>query len=286
MKLSKFVSTFCLLLVSLLIVSQPLTVLAQGTDSPRDKIELTAIHTKLEGTSQDTFKFEVKVTYNGNEARTFDLSVTGPKDWGVYTTPSYPTDKKIKDVRLEPYLSQTMIVYATPPYWLEPEPGNYEVTLEISSTDLKETITLTAVITATYALSLSPSEERYNTSATSGKDNFFSIEIQNTGSDTINNITFSSSKPKGWSITLSPDKVESLEAGKSQSLEVNIKPGAKTIAGDYMITLSATGKEATADDLSIRVTVETPTIWGWTGVVIILIVIGGLSFVIMRFSRR
>jgi uncharacterized membrane protein len=46
------------------------------------------------------------------------------------------------------------------------------------------------------------------------------------------------------------------------------------------------GKQASADKMVMRVTVETPTIWGWVGVIIIIIVVAGLIGIFMRFGRR
>ena len=69
-------------------------------------------------------------------------------------------------------------------------------------------------------------------------------------------------------------------------MDVNIKPPPETIAGDYQITLRASGSQAIAQDLTIRVTVESPTIWGWVGVIIIVLVIASLVVIFMRFSRR
>ena len=66
---------------------------------------------------------------------------------------------------------------------------------------------------------------------------------------------------------------------------MDIKPPPKTVAGDYMITLHVSGKQATADKMDVRVTVETPSIWGWVGVIIIVIVVVGLIVVFMRFGR-
>jgi uncharacterized membrane protein len=280
----------CLLLVSLLVISLPATVSAQEEAPPPETIELTTSYTKLEGIAGDSFEFEVSLEYEGAEARVFDLVATGPKDWTTYITPTYPKETKILDIRLEPtspYAAATtkIVVYAAPPYWLMPEPGEYQITVEASSGEVKGTIDLTAVVTATYIMALAPAEERYNTTATAGRDNYFSVEVLNNGSAAIDDITFSSSKPSGWTIEFSPDKIDSLGAMSSQTIEANIKPPAKTIAGDYQITLKANGKQI-SDDVDIRVTVKTPTIWGWVGVGIIVLVVAGLAFVFMRFSRR
>lgn len=287
MRIIATICGLCLLLASSMVFFQPATISAQEESSSEGKIELTTAYTKLEGTSGTSFEFEVELKYQGSETLIFDLAVTGPKDWVVYTTPSYPKDKRIRDIRLEPGISygEKVNVAAVPPFWLTPEPGEYRITLEASSGEIKGSIDLIAVVTAKYTLSLTPTEERYNTSATAGKDNYFSAAVINEGSAAIDNITFSSGKPEGWTIEFSPDKVDTLDAADFQTIDVNIKPPAKTIAGDYNITLRASGKQA-SNNIDIRVTVETSTIWGWVGVGIVVLVVAGLAFIFMRLSRR
>jgi len=280
-----------LLLVSLLAISPVAAVLAQE-EAPPETITLTTTYGKLSGIAGTAFEFEVGLQYaGGTEARVFDLAATGPQDWTVNVTPTYPADKQILDIRLEPVQPyQTVaptkiLIHVSPPYWLLPEPGDYPITVSVTSGEVTGSIDLTAVVTSTYIMALAPSEERYNTLATAGRDNYFTVEVQNKGSAAIDNITFSSTKPKGWTIEFSPEKIDTLPAQDSQTVEVNIKPPPKAIAGDYQISLTAKGKQITSD-MDVRVTVETPTIWGWVGVAIIVLVIAGLIYVFMRFSRR
>jgi uncharacterized membrane protein len=133
---------------------------------------------------------------------------------------------------------------------------------------------------------MGPAGDRYNTTVTAGKDSFFAAQIANLGTADIDKVNFSSTKPEGWTIEFTPDTVDSLEALNVQTVDVNIKPPPETIAGDYQITLRASGSQSIAQDLNIRVTVESPTIWGWVGVIIIVLVIGSLVVIFMRFSRR
>ncbi len=318
MKIMRIVLVSCLLLVSLVGVFPSSAVLAQEGDQPGEQkeveeeaqleeeeeaqveeeeeappepppeLKMTTSYTTLEATSGGSFEFEVKMRYTGNEELIFDLSATGPKDWIIFITPSYPKDKMIRDVRLEGVkgFGDTVLVHVSPPFWLRPEPGEYTITLEATAGEISSSIELKAVVSAKYELYLAPATVRYNTSVTAGKDNFFSVELTNDGSAAIDDINLSSSKPEGWTIDFTPDEISSLAAGKSQTIDVNIKPPAKTIAGDYNISFQASGNQVSAERLQIRVTAETPTIWGWTGVGIILIVVAGLAFVIMRFSRR
>ena len=119
--------------------------------------------------------------------------------------PTYGKLQRIGSIRMEPKLTPDKVkVVAAPPFFLIPEPGEYKITLEASSGTISGSIDLIAVITATYSINLVPTEERYDTTATTGKDNFFSIEIQNAGSGTIDSVKFSSRKPSGWVIEFSP----------------------------------------------------------------------------------
>jgi uncharacterized membrane protein len=290
MKIGRVVCCLCLVLLSLLAIGQPAAVLAQ--DESEETIEMAATYPSLEETALASFEFEVELKYQGSEARVFDLSTTGPQDWSTYIKPGFE-EKRISSIRIEPAkaYSDKVKVVAIPPAWPLAEPGEYQITLEASSGEIKGTIELKSIVTARHDLNVVPTTEgvlgRYNTRATVGKDNYFSVEVHNLSTVALNDISLSSTeKPTGWTVEFSPEKVESLAVGDFQTVEVNIKPSPKTIAGDYYpITIRASAKDV-SESMDIRVTVETPTIWGWVGVIIILVVVAGLIFTFTRFSRR
>lgn len=291
MKVARIICCFYLLVVGILAVSQFSPVLAQEEEEAKieETVELIPKYPKLESTFPGTiFSYEVSLNYKGIEPRSFDLSVTGPADWTTYIASAGTTETRIGSIVLEPLKTygQEVKIVAFPPVWLVPEPGEYGITLEAGAGDVKDRFELTAVVVAAYELNLYPSRQRLDTKATAGKDNYFSIDIQNSGSAAIDDITFSSRKPEGWTIDFSPDKMDSLSVLDTQTIDVNIKPPSKTIAGDYSITLNVSGGQASAVGLDVRVTVETPTIWGWVGVGVIALVIGSLIVIFMRFGRR
>jgi len=292
MRRFRILSILCLLIISMAVIFQPASILAQDEEETiPESLEMSAKYPKIEITSGGTAEFEVELNFTGEfggEARVFDLVVIAPKDWGAFIRPSYSKDKKIASVQLSPGSSagERILVQTVPAYWLKPEAGEYPVTLEATSGEVHASYELTVVVKAKYVLSLVPSAERYNTTATAGKDNYFSIEVQNSSSATMDDIKLSTSKPEDWLVVFTPEKIDSMAAGDSQTVNVNITPAAKTIAGDYLITITASGKQTSSDGINIRVTVETPTIWGWVGVIIVVVVIGGLVYTFRRFSRR
>ncbi|MFH0941534.1 MAG: NEW3 domain-containing protein [Chloroflexota bacterium] len=254
--------------------------------SQNGTLEITAEHTRLEGISGGSFEFEVFIKYVGQAARTFDLAAVSPKDWSVSVTPSYPRDKKIKNIRLASGLGETVVVQTSTPYWLTAEPGTYDIKLEVSDPDLRASILLEVVITARYDLWVGPADGRLNIRVQAGRDNFYTLTVKNQSTATINNLTFSRSKPSDWTIQFNPEKIDTLAAGEERTVKVNLKPPQNAIAGDYQITLGSTGSEARASSIDVRVTVETPSLWGWVGVGVIVLVVIGLGFVIMRLGRR
>jgi len=281
------------LLGSLLAIHSPGTVLAQEgptlISEEEGTIDMAPTYPKLEAIAGSDFEFETGFKYTGTEPRVFDLQATVPKGWDVFITPQYEKEKKVSAIRLQQSFSygDKVRIVASAPFWPLPEPGEYKVTLEAASGELKATTEFIAVITARYNLVVVPAlEGRYNTKAKAGRDNYFSIKAGNLGTAAINDIKFSSTKSEGWTIEFTPDKIESLEAFDEQTVDINIKPPPETISGDYIITLRGSGNQATAEKIDIRVTVETSTIWGWVGVGIILIVVAGLVVIFMRFSRR
>ena len=300
MKTLRLFCCFCLLLMSLVVFCVPGIVLAQdekpepvliSEEAPPkilEKIDLNPLYPRIEAIAGSDFVFEVEFMYIGEGPREFKLRTTKPEGWEVYMTPPYEKDKKVSAIMLKPGFSfgDKLRVVVTAPFWPLPEPGEYAITVEAVAGELLATTELAAMITARYSLITVPSLERYNTAATAGEESIFSIAVQNLSTAAIENVTFSSTKPEGWSIEFSPDKIETIEAIDEQTVEISINPPPETIAGDYMISLRASGKQASATEMAVRVTVESPTIWGWVGIVIILIVIAGLVVIFMRFSRR
>jgi uncharacterized membrane protein len=305
MKKMRFISLLAFLALVLSVLWLPVTALADsGTATSSDNstvttsgtgpvtldnIVLSTDYPTLEAVAAGSLQFNVNMDYTGQVDRVFDLKTSAPSGWDVYIQPQYETGKKISSITIQSSFSGTskqITAVITAPTYPVPDPGLYKVLLQATSGNVTSSIELISKITAKYALTAAPKNQLYNTSALAGKSNIYSIELNNIGTATLTNITFTSTHPDGWEITFSPDKAETLNTNDTKTVDVSIKPPAKTVAGDYMISLQVSGKEASATNMDVRVTVKTPTIWGWVGVFIIVIVVAGLFVIIMRFGRR
>lgn len=296
MKIVRIVSILLLLMTAISTFCIPGLVLADNETMPTptptpipDNITMSTQYPKIDGLATSTFQFNVDMNYQGALDRIFDLKTTVPQGWDVTVTPVYETTKKISSITMEASefgKIQTLQITAGSLSWPLPNPGDYTITLEAASGNLVAKIELTARVTAKYGLTTATADNLYSMKAKSGRDNILSIKVTNSGTATIENITFSSDKTQGWEITFKPESIDSIEALDTKTIDVNIKPAPKTVSGDYMISIWASGKQVSADRISMRVTVETPSIWGWVGVIIIVIVVVGLVLIFMRFGRR
>ncbi|MFC2050287.1 NEW3 domain-containing protein [Chloroflexota bacterium] len=239
------------------------------------------------------FAYAIELQYKGSkEPRVFDLKVEVPAGFSYAIASSYGEGSEIAAIRLDPQkqFPDTIKVTVRPYMWLVPEPGEYPITVEAASGEIEGSIELKAIVIAKYEVKIEPAIGRLNTTATAGKDNYFTIFVKNTGTADLQKVNFSSTimgKPSGWSITFDPQNLDVLPVSDEREVQINIKPAQKTIAGDYMVAISANPESGYAfDAIDVRITVLTPTIWGWVGIGIVVLVIAGLVVMFMRLGRR
>ena len=256
-----------------------------------ERFELIAEYPVIRGESGSTFEFLVSFEYESSETRIFKFYPTVPPGWEISIQERFEAKEgTLLAVRLEPkeYYESLKVILSPLPGNL-PEPGEYVVTLEIASDNMKDSVDLKAVVTElppTYELDVVTTTGRLNTLAKAAADNTMSIKLTNSGTGIIEDITFSSIKSEGWGVTFTPNKIESLEPGQTQEVDVVITPPSRTIAGDYRVTLTARGIENVSDSIALRVRVETATMWGGVGIGIIAAVIAGLVVLFRRLGRR
>jgi len=265
----------------------------QEEPAAEEWLEVIAKYPVLREKSGEKFEFQLELRWYGKDFREFDIAVSGPPKWEVVTQAGLGTKVAVTDriglKEADPekgYPVETLFVKLTPPKGQKPAPGEYKATFEIGGGDIYELVELTAVVTALYQFDFYTATGRLDTEVTAGEDNYLTVRVENTGSIALDTVRFSSGTLEGWLITFNPDPVELLEPGLAQEVTVTIKPPDKVIAGDYAITLFADSEEYSADPLKMRVTVMTPTIWGWVGILIVLAVIAGLAIIFRRLGRR
>ena len=110
------------------------------------------------------------------------------------------------------------------------------------------------------------------------------LTLSNTGTADVEGAAMSATAPTGWEVTYDTPNV-TVPAGGSIQVVAHVTPSSEAIAGDYVMTITAKGTEASSD-VQIRVRVETPQLWWIVGVGLIVLTFAGLYWVFRRYGRR
>jgi len=232
------------------------------------------------------FEFEIEIRNDTIDDLVFDLIPIAPAGWGGYCTPRW-REEQVLAIKVKKRSSEFVKLVLIPPFNVSE--GEYPVSFKVRSGELAQSIDLKAIVTGTYKLKATTKTGRLNLNAIAGRKEPLLIYLWNEGSAPIDDISFFSSEPKEWKVSFNPDRLPSLppvrEVQKPETVEVTIEPKARTIPGDYMITINATGKQDRTG-MDIRVTVGVPTTWGWIGVAIVVAIIAILVGIFVRLKRR
>ncbi len=261
-----------------------------GPPEIEDMFQIAPKFPAMEGPGDAPFQFEVEFVYRSGDpmGRSFDLTVTGPTDWLTYVAESrHDLEQQIAAISLQPYdVGQPVVVVAMAPFWLYPEPGDYEIEVRASSGDLEDSATVTATITPRYELDAETAGDVETARVTAGGETTLGLNVLNTGTASMEKVTLSATTPpdvgdKEWAISFEPEVIEDLPPGDDVEVLVSIMPPADTVAGDYLTTLSVEGApelSSAPPSVPVRVMVAGQSTWSVVAAVILIAVAvaGGL----------
>ena len=245
-------------------------------------INITAPYPVLRGPTDAKFEFSIEVENKLDKDAVFSLTAEAPENWDVNFKPAYE-DKFISSIRLKSHHSKSVAVDVKP--FPLSSPGNYPITVKVSSPEAESKIKLRVVLTGTYKMEAGTSNGLLSLNAQKGKSANMSIYIKNTGSAPLENIHFLSFKPENWKVTFKPERIERLAPDKLKQVEVTVKPSDDALVGDYSVTLNIDAGKV-SKNIELRVTVKASTAWGWIGIGIIVFVLLGLVTLFIKLGRR
>ncbi|MEE8075747.1 MAG: NEW3 domain-containing protein [Candidatus Binatia bacterium] len=268
-----------------------------GTTTQKDKVIFRVSSEKVEtgglkmesqypvlsGASNQTFKFSIELENETDEALTTVLSAQAPPGWRVAIKPQFE-DTQISSIALKKDSTETLSVEINPP--VTAKAGDYPITIKARSGSFQTENKLKITLTGTYDLQVgTPPPGNLNTSITAGEKAQVVFLIGNAGTAALRNLSFLSTKPEKWNVKFEPEKIDSLEVGEVREVKTEILAPKRTIAGDYLLVVTSNSPDVNKS-IEYRVTVSTPTVWGWIGFVIVILVVLGLGGVFMRLGRR
>jgi uncharacterized repeat protein (TIGR01451 family) len=235
----------------------------------------------LQGSSDQTFDFNLTLKNDTPADIVFGLTAEGPSGWTVKAEPT--TEAQATTVSVGAGASATIKVTADPPD--DAAAQAYPIKVTASGGGKSATTDLNVGITGSYAMTLSTVNEVLSTTANAGTAKDLEFTVKNTGTAPLTNVSLSGSPPTGWKFEQKGDPIASIAAGESANITGTLTPANDAIAGDYQLTVTSKANEKTGS-VDMRVTVETPQFWGILGILLIVAVGVGLYWVFRTYGRR
>lgn len=244
--------------------------------------KLQAQYPQLEGPAGATFEFRVNLTNDTAKEQSYSLAAQVPRGWQISFSPAYDS-KKIASLSIKAGESQALDVEVIPAQGVKA--GEYKIPIAAVSAGGTLQTELVVKITGTYELKLSTPSGRLNASANPGQEREITLDVTNTGSADLNGVRFTSWEPQNWSVRFEPEELDLLAAGETKQVKAYIRPDRRAIAGDYVVSLTASSPEARSST-ELRVLVKTSTLWGIVGVAVIVAAIAGVLRLFRLYGRR
>lgn len=256
----------------------PLTI--EVTEEGIASTEFTTEQPNMEGHSDSQFEFQATLRNRTAEEQLYALTAEAPRGWQVRFTVN---NQNVTSVAVGANDTQNVRIHIQP--MVDVPAGTYSIPIKAANQATSADLTLEVVITGSYDINLSTPTGRLNAEATAGKPQKVELQVTNEGSADLRDIKLESTTPINWTVEFEPAEIEHLPAGESTTVIATITPDSNAIAGDYVVNMEAKAPEASST-ASFRVTVKTPLLWGWVGILIIAAVIAGIFYLFRQYGRR
>ena len=242
----------------------------------------TAEYPSQEGDATTDFTFSATLINNTLSTQNYSFTSNAPSGWQVSFQPSGESTS-VAALDVEARTTQAMDISVTPPENVEA--GTYEIPVTATSVNESMPITLSVTITGSYGLTLSTPSGRLSLDAYANQESAVQLSLTNTGNSDLTNVNLTSSAPTGWTVRFANETIDIIEAGATVETTMYITPGEDAMSGDYATTVTARNSDAN-DSVDFRITVKTETIWGLTGIGVIVVLAVEIGIVMRKYGRR
>jgi uncharacterized membrane protein len=244
------------------------------------KTEFTTDQPNMKGHTNSSFTFSADLKNSTAEKQNYALHANAPRGWDVTLKANY---KQVASVNVDPNSSTAVSIEIKPP--AKVKAGTYKIPVSAVTNTTSANLEFEVVITGSYDMELTTPRGLLSTKITAGEEKRVELLVRNTGSAELEDVEFDFSAPANWDVVFEPKKVDKLQPGKSTNVFATIKADKKAIPGDYVTNIEATTPEASSK-AAFRISVETPLMWGWTGVLITFASVGGVYQLFRKYGRR
>ena len=253
-----------------------ITVSKQGTY----QTDFTTNQPNMQGNSKSSFTFNATLKNQTAEQQLYALMAQAPRGWNVVFKANY---KQATSAQVEPNATQNITIDINPP--ANVEAGSYKIPVRATTSTTSAELELEVVITGTYQMELTTPRGLLSSEITAGDNKNIDLIVRNTGSAELKDIQLSANKPVDWEVTFEPTKINRLKAGETANVTATVKASKKALPGDYVTKISTKTPEVNSS-ADFRIAVRTPMIWGWMGVLVILVALGCVYYLFRKYGRR
>ena len=246
------------------------------------KLTATPKFPVLRGSPKSSFDFNVAVKNESGADMTVNLRVDAPSGFTTTFKEGYST-QEITSLSIKANENKDITVAVKP--GPRAQAGETPILLAITGDKASVQAKLALDISGQPAITVTGQDERLSGEATAGQERSIPLVIRNTGSAPARGVSLSATPPSGWKIAFDPKELPEIAAGEEQKVSALVTPSGKAIAGDYMVSLRASG-DGVSESANYRVTVTTSTLWGVTGIAVIIAALLVLVGAVGRFGRR
>ena len=254
-------------------------------------VAITVTYPALSGPSTSEFEFEIVIDNDTGADSSFSLTAAALDQngqvlpgWDITFSPSFGQERVISSISVGDALNERVDVRVTPPR--NTPPGDYLIPVQVQDdAGFEADALLLVTIRGRGEVFLGTDTGLLNVDATAGEEASTKLRLTNFGTAELLEIGLLADAPQGWEVTFEPSTVPPLPANNQIDIPVTVLPAADAIPGDYLVTLRANHPDTNAS-LELRVTVAQSTIWGWLGIVLVVLVIVILGALFVRLGRR
>lgn len=254
-------------------------------------VAVTVTYPALSGPSTSEFEFEIVIDNDTGADSSFNLTAAALDQngqllpgWDITFSPSFGQERVISSISVGDALNERVDVRVTPPR--NTPPGDYLIPVQVQDdAGFEADALLLVTIRGRGEVFLGTDTGLLNVDATAGEEASTKLRLTNFGTAELLEIGLLADAPQGWEVTFQQTPIPSLPANQQIDIITTILPAADAIPGDYLVTLRANHPDTNAS-LELRVTVAQSTIWGWLGIVLVVLVIVILGALFVRLGRR
>jgi uncharacterized repeat protein (TIGR01451 family) len=255
--------------------------LTVATEAPA-KLSLKSRLPSLRGTPRSSFEYTLTVGNDSGKDLTVALSAQAPANFQTTFSEAYGSNE-ISAIPVEAGQTKDIKVKVTPPR--DVKAGDYPVLVRVAAEGATADLRVTLQVSGQGRLALSTRDGRLSGEAEVGKTSTYTLVLTNDGTAAIDEVELSGTVPTNWKVDFTPKTIASIAPNEKKEVQVQVTPGDKAIAGDYVASFRANGRGESAS-ADFRITVLTSTLWGAVGIGIIAIALLVLLGAVARFGRR